>query len=1743
MKGTKITAISAGFAVLIFYSNISLSFGAAGPTLNDYCITPPFVMQQVPPEVLFAMGKDHKMYYAAYNDSSDISGPNGEDAKDGILETGYKHAIDYYGYFDSNKCYSYSSGKFTPYGHTSNKYCEASGSCTNSSGTGISCSGKWSGNFLNWLAMSRADIIKLVIYGGYRTADNQGDNYAEISGEWIPQDAHIWGKEYLGSDASSLFPDAVNNRRALFCVKGTTANGKQISMLNIIPNVDNVVAGATAANSLRAWNWVNVEGNGNTDICSDSKIDLPTADANADTPSTNSDGKLNGLKQFNISVKVCDPGDGFMGDDWETKHCKRYPDPVTGTRGRPVGLMQIYGETTSSDKVCSKDLYTACNSNSTCSGASPSKGECVDKTQMYFGLMMGSYQNPKAGGYLRKNIWSIMNETDRTNGQLQTSDPDGKGLIMKSVEELKCPTTYPLSSHWGNPIGELLYESMRFWAGRGSPTSDFVSGISNGNNGDNNYYASKPAWERPADLFPSCSTPFVLLFSDRYNSYDDDQLPGSAFSSFSGDLTNLNVQTLANAISANEQLASTSTMIGQSGTTSGANANGSCTAKTISGLADIRGICPGEGDLKGSYYSAAVAYYGHTKLKQNYTNSPNVNTFVVSFDSILPEMQIISDGKTARFLPTGKTTTDNASCPGIGTVSYDVANDTSTTPSKGAIVTPTGQPTDCGTLQTTTLYVMGTPNDNPTNPTDPDSPRYDASGNLTYIKFRWASDNLGPDYDLDFLEEYEICSASNSIACKKYDGTTLTMSPGQIAVTVRGVTSAAGRDAALGFVISGTGNTDGLYLPVKKENNPSFTASTLTLPEDRTIIFNVTGGGAIPLKDPLWYTAKYGGFKDMDGNGLPFTDTTCDPKTRGASPRNPKCSEWDSKGNGDPDNYFLISNPRQVESKLRDALEGILNKTASGTAASILSNNDNNGAMLLQAIFYPKKIYDTQTVNWIGELHGLWYYIDPFLLKNSIREDTDSNNILNLKSDYKTEFNFDEVQSETVVQRKEDTNGNQSVYNPVGDPVSPDDVMSIWRAGRTLWTRNISSSPRTLYTVNSSGSRIAFNSAAAAGLATELNVTTTDAPKVVNFVLGTDQTSTGFNRSRAVTIDGVDGTWRLGDIVSSTPRLESSVAANVYNEAPPVGYNDNSYGLFIKSNNYTHRNMAFVGANDGMLHAFNLGQLSKATRDPDPANINHFNVSEVTDTNTGGLGKEMWGFIPRNSLPYLKYLADPTYNHIYYVDGSPSINDVAINPVNNAGLTPAHTCANPTDYWTCDKVTTVDNSNNLVMDDTSWRTMLVVGSGLGGASRNSTGSCASSSSGYPNCVKTPVSGLGYSSYLALDVTDPNSPQYLWEFSNPAMGYATSGAAFVRVGDKTHNGRWFVVFGSGPTGPINTATHQFLGASDQSLKIFIVDAKTGTLLRTIDTGPGTPPAQLNLISTAAFAGSITNATVDADRSSAAASGFYSDDVIYLGYTKKDSGTGTWTKGGVLRILTHESQDPTAWTVSTLIDDTGPVTSGISKIQEDPRHFTSNSRLWLYFGTGRYFFKAGVDVDDPTNRQSLYGITEPCYQNGHINASCTASPIQNDKTTTGDLQDETTITAMGVGKKGWVIDLAQSDSSNFAQRVITDTVALRNGVVLFTAFKPSAEVCKFGGSTSLWAVTYDAGGAVPGAALQGQAVIQESTGSFQEVQLQNAFINSGGRETNSYQGVPPQTPPAFFTKAGLIPQRKILRMHEN
>lgn len=901
-------------------------------------------------------------------------------------------------------------------------------------------------------------------------------------------------------------------------------------------------------------------------------------------------------------------------------------------------------------------------------------------------------------------------------------------------------------------------------------------------------------------------------------------------------------------------------------------------------------------------------------------------------------------------------------------------------------------------------------------------------------------------------------------------------------------------------------------------------------------LFEAFGASAAGGRTAMQQIAMYGAFDDFDSNTWPYNRTNYPQSnsrdTSNLLPLNPcnpsdqwdeMCREWDYDADGMPDTYFSADSGSELVQQLRAAIENILKRASSGTAVSVLASGEGQGANLLQAVFYPKKTYGStvQTeLSWTGRLQNLWYYIDPFFDLSSIREDTISDSKLNLKQDYITSIYFDNAAGKTRASLCEDSDGDGDCDN-TKPTVDFEELKNLWEAGEKLFQK--SPSDRTIYTNLDDDSTLdSFEVMTTSNPTFEslLNASGTDeANIIIRYVRGEDlkvcstttttvcttdsdcptgETCTSL-RSRTATINSVTNTWKLGDIVHSTPRIQSWISLNNYYKR----YNDNTYYDYVndlKSDGspkttkiYTDRGMVYVGANDGMLHAFYLGKL-EMIHDLD----NPEKKAKITDPDTSdGIspGDEVWAFIPKNALPYLKYLKEPDYCHLYYVDASPFLFDASIGT----------TGCSETNYWDCKKTT-----------DT-WRTILIGSMRLGGACRDISSTCT-------DCVKTPTSNVGYSSYFALDITDQKNPKLLWEFSDPGLGFSTAGPVVVKVSpkttggspDNTKNGRWFVVLPSGPTGPIDTANNEFKGKSDQNLKLFILDLKTGTLLRTIDTGIQN-----------AFAGSQYYQTIDLDDD-------YQDDVMYISYVKKvgSGNNASWTGGGIIRLATSGSNsktkpsiDPNDWKWSKFIEfDAGPVTTSVAYARSKKQH-----TLWLFFGTGRYFYK----TDDPDGRRRLYGVKEPCYSSATDNISPTCTTTVNE----GDLKDATTTTytvseAYSSSFKGWYVKLDCSATDNnsacegnapsgySAERVITNPVASSAGVVFFTTFSPTSDLCGYGGNSYIWAVDYRTGGEAPSTALKGKALLQLSTGEIKEVAIKDVFTTKNNRRTASISGVPPQ-----------------------
>jgi type IV pilus assembly protein PilY1 len=173
--------------------------------------------------------------------------------------------------------------------------------------------------------------------------------------------------------------------------------------------------------------------------------------------------------------------------------------------------------------------------------------------------------------------------------------------------------------------------------------------------------------------------------------------------------------------------------------------------------------------------------------------------------------------------------------------------------------------------------------------------------------------------------------------------------------------------------------------------------------------------------------------------------------------------------------------------------------------------------------------------------------------------------------------------------------------------------------GEVLAKRNLTTSPRALYTYNDTAADA--NLTATANAFTTSNgwlapgklgvLTSTEKDQIINFVHGRDaydeDADTDTTETRATSTTEA---WILGDILHSKPVI--------------VNYQTYPFTPTNESDCLLNKSLIFVGANDGMLHAF---------RDCD--------------------GSEAWGFVPPDGLRNLQYLSSQT--HMYFVDGSPSI--------------------------------------------------------------------------------------------------------------------------------------------------------------------------------------------------------------------------------------------------------------------------------------------------------------------------------------------------------------------------------------------------------------------------------------------------------------------------------------------------------
>ncbi len=868
-------ALQAAAITTIVMSTVSVS-------ALDWPTKPLSATVSAKPLTMLIAGRDHKFFYEAYNDASDIDG-------DGILDTRFKPGITYYGLYDSTLCYGYSgagnTGLFQPLGTA-----DLQGRCT-----GGAASGDWSGNWLNYVTTSRIDALRKVLYGGSREVDSTTQTVLRRS--YIPQDAHSWGKEYHRShgynisDYTDLADLTADNVRHFF--GNLTANrSTNCSTLDTCSNLPPLLRiRTTVGNNARIWEWASKE--------------RPVLQDNLSTG--NFPAGTGNERNLTVRVEVCTAT--------FNSGCKRYPNG----QYKPVGLLHDYGETDA----------------------------------MLFGLITGSYDQHMSGGRLRKVVSSFSDEVTANTGQFVSgarivttfdklrirgfNQSGTSSEYWKSnpyEDSAKAPTEGQLID-WGNPIGEMMYEGIRYFSGKKAATAAYNTSTTF----DTAVGLSSATWDDPYDKNAGaarasfCARANFLVISDINPSFDGDQLPGSYWnvrgttSKFTGDIGTINSELLAKTIGDVEALTNELFFIGEVG----ANNDTAPTPKTMTSLGRARGLSPEEPTKQGSFSAAAMAYYAKTvdlRAEAGLTGKQTIDTYAVALSSPLPRIEArMNSGRNISLVPFAKS---------IGGSGINRA--------KGNY-----QPTN----QIVDFYVEQIANSS--GATGPD---YDATinGGRYYARFQINYEDVeqGGDHDMDAIAEYTVqVTASNTLQ-----------------VIVRPTYQAGGMQQNMGYVISGT-TKDGVYLVAQDEggnpgyylnvptvnsvpngcDSPTVPAGCSPLPTigqtPLTFEFtpSTTGGGASLLKDPLWYAAKWGGFIDRNSSGTPDL-------------------ELEYSADGDlaktPDTYFLVQNPLKLRESLKKAFDNIVQRSGSGGNVIANSTSLTTDSLLYQGSFNAN--------NWSGDL-------------------------------------------------------------------------------------------------------------------------------------------------------------------------------------------------------------------------------------------------------------------------------------------------------------------------------------------------------------------------------------------------------------------------------------------------------------------------------------------------------------------------------------------------------------------------------------------------------------------------------------------------------------------------------------------------------------------------------------------------------------------------------------------------------
>ena len=259
--------------------------------------------------------------------------------------------------------------------------------------------------------------------------------------------------------------------------------------------------------------------------------------------------------------------------------------------------------------------------------------------------------------------------------------------------------------------------------------------------------------------------------------------------------------------------------------------------------------------------------------------------------------------------------------------------------------------------------------------------------------------------------------------------------------------------------------------------------------------------------------------------------------------------------------------------------------------------------------------------------------------------------------------------------------------------------------------------------------------------------------------------------------------WVLDPVDHSVPALLTAPGRPLwYFGTATTKDEQKSFDQFADAYN-TRRAVLFAGSRSGMLHAFDAGAF-RYGENPCTTGVTekrgYFEWDSACASGPDyGTGAEKWAFIPANLLPRLKNNLLSEMNH-----------------------------TRSTDY----DQAYVDASPALadVYIDGAWRTVLLSAEGNGG-----------------------------DTVFCLDVTNPESPNFMWEFADPDLFRSRSSPSVAKIGRIVKSGKpkWVAFFVSG-----NDDRYDHT----QFPSVYMIDIETGTVLERIflsadTTGKGGVPS--------------------------------------------------------------------------------------------------------------------------------------------------------------------------------------------------------------------------------------------------------------------------------------------------------------